>query len=121
MALLFIGTYIMSQLPRLTILVLKKGNASLVFDRPSYVNNVDKKGNETIFTLQANTVEYRDVGVPCDSPELHTLAFKEGMIYYEYLGRSNGLFNGTRFVNDEKDSITGSRFVCIRDKYVCPN
>ncbi len=64
MALLFIGTYIMSQPPRLTILVLKKGN-------------------ETIFTLQANTVEYRDVGVPCDSPELHTLVFKEGMIYYE--------------------------------------
>lgn len=83
MALLFIGTYIMSQPPRLTMLVLKNGNASLVFDRPSYVNNVDKKGNETIFTLQANTVEYRDVGVPCDSPELHTLVFKEGMIYYE--------------------------------------
>ena len=73
MALLFIGTYIMSQPPRLTILVLKKGNASLVFDRSSYVNNVDKKGNETIFTLQANTVEYRDVGVPCNSPELHTV------------------------------------------------
>ena len=82
-ALVFVGVYIMSQPPRLTIIVLKNGKASLVFDKPYYINQVTKNKNGIMLTLQANTVEYRDVGVPCNSPELHTLEFKNGMIYYK--------------------------------------
>ena len=37
-ALVFVGVYIMSQPPRLTIIVLKNGKASLVFDKPYYIN-----------------------------------------------------------------------------------
>lgn len=82
-ALCFTGITIMSQPPFLTVVIVKNGKATLVFNQPSYIIKNAYTHNELSLSLQANTVEYRDVGVPCNSPELHTLEFKDGMIYYK--------------------------------------
>lgn len=83
-ALVFMGIYIMSQPPYLTVFVLKKGHGGFVFNKPFYVNDIKSDGYETVFTLQSNTLEYLDINSgPINSPDLHTLTFKDGMMYYK--------------------------------------
>lgn len=82
-ALVFTGLIIGSQPPFLTIIVLKNGNATLVYNKISCINDIITTNNETIFELQLNTVEYEENDKPYNDPELATLTFKNGMIYYE--------------------------------------
>ena len=84
-ALLFVGVYIMSQPPYLSMVVLKDGKATLVFNKPSYINKIEKNGDTIDFKLQSNTLEYLDINSsePINPPELHTLTLKDGMIYYK--------------------------------------
>lgn len=84
-ALLFVGVYIMSQPPYLTVVILKNGNVALVFNKPSYINKIERNGGEINFTLQSNTLEYLDMNSsePINPPDLHTLTLKNGMIYYK--------------------------------------
>lgn len=84
-AILLRDVYIMSQPPLLTLIVIRDGKANLVFNRPSYINKVSRKGKETIFTLQANSIEIIEENgktIQLNEPELHTLTFKDGMVYY---------------------------------------
>ena len=82
-ALIFTGIHIMSQPPYLTVIVLKDGKATLVFNKPSYINKIEKNGDAIDFKLQSNTLEYLDSNTPINSPDLHTLTLKDGMIYYK--------------------------------------
>ena len=82
-ALFFTGIIIMSQPPFLTAVVLKDGKATLVFNEPSYINKIEKNGDAIDFKLQSNTLEYLDSNTPINSPDLHTLTLKDGMIYYK--------------------------------------
>ena len=81
--LFFTGIIIMSQPPFLTAVVLKDGKATLVFNEPSYINKIEKNGDAIDFKLQSNTLEYLDSNTPINSPDLHTLILKGGMIYYK--------------------------------------
>lgn len=81
--LFFTGIIIMSQPPFLTAVVLKDGKATLVFNGPSYINKIEKNGDAIDFKLQSNTLEYLDSNTPINSPDLHTLTLKDGMIYYK--------------------------------------
>lgn len=83
MVLFFTGIIIMSQPPFLTAVVLKDGKATLVFNEPSYINKIEKNGDAIDFKLQSNTLEYLDSNTPINSPDLHTLILKGGMIYYK--------------------------------------
>lgn len=84
LALFFCGTIIMSQPPQLTVVCVQGDKAILVFNKPSYINEIKKSGNEINFTLQSNTLEYLDINnAPINSPDLHTLTLKDGMIYYK--------------------------------------
>lgn len=74
----------MSQPPQLTVVCVQGDKAILVFNKPSYINEIKKSGNEINFTLQSNTLEYLDINsAPINSPDLHTLTLKDGMIYYK--------------------------------------
>ena len=75
--LFFTGIIIMSQPPFLTAVVLKDGKATF------YINKIEKNGDAIDFKLQSNTLEYLDSNTPINSPDLHTLTLKDGMIYYK--------------------------------------
>ncbi len=81
---IFTGITITSQPPFFTVVALKNGEAKLVYNRRSYINDITRSGNSTIFHLQENTLEYSvSDKIPDNSPILHTLTFKDGMIYYQ--------------------------------------
>lgn len=81
---IFTGITITSQPPFFTVLALKDGEAKLVYNRRSYINDITQSENSTIFHLQENTLEYTvSDTIPDNSPILYTLTFKDGMIYYQ--------------------------------------
>lgn len=79
--LLFTGITIMSQPPYITIIILKKGKATLVLNKPFFIEKVQHSNNETVFSLCANTIEYYDNGTPMNSASIRTLYVKDKMIY----------------------------------------
>lgn len=83
LALFFCGTIISSLPPQLTIVCVQENKATLVFNKLSYMNKIEKNGDEINFTLQSNTLEYLDSDTPINSPDLHTLTLRDGMIYYK--------------------------------------
>ena len=85
LALFFCGTIMSSQSPQLTIVCVQENKGTLVFNKPSYVNKIEKDGDEINFILQSNTLEYLDMNSsePINPPDLHTLTLKDGMIYYK--------------------------------------
>lgn len=82
-AVVLTGITIMSQPPLITIIILKNEESKLVYNRPAEITAIKVQNGETIFDLQLNTVEYDGNGNPYNAPELATLTFKNGMIYYE--------------------------------------
>lgn len=82
-SLLFTGITIMSQPPFITIVVVKGGKATLVFNKPSYIEKASQTNNETFLTLCANTVEWRKDGMPFNDAIINTLTIKNGMIYFK--------------------------------------
>lgn len=62
---------------------MQENKAILVFNKLSYMNKIEKNGDEINFTLQSNTLEYLDSDTPINSPDLHTLTLRDGMIYYK--------------------------------------
>ena len=83
LALFFCGTIISSLPPQLTIVCVQENKATLVFNKLSYMNKIERNGDEINFTLQSNTLEYLDSDTPINSPDLHTLTLRDGMIYYK--------------------------------------
>lgn len=81
--LMFTGITIMSQPPYITMIVLKNGKATLVFNKPFYIEGVQHSNSETIFTLCANTVEYYENGTPMNSADMHALSIKDKMVYFK--------------------------------------
>lgn len=81
-ALVFTGITIMSQPPLVTIILINKGKATVVYNKPSYLNSITENTTKTILNLQLNTVEYDLNDKPYNKAELATLTFKDGMIYY---------------------------------------
>lgn len=79
--LLFTGITIMSSPPYITIIILKKGKAALVLNKPFFIEKVQQSNGETVFTLCANTVEYYENGTPMNSASIRTLYIKDKMIY----------------------------------------
>ena len=83
-AAIFKGIDIMSQPPYLTIVVMKGGKASLVFNKPMIVNSIKTNSDGTkTFDLQENTVEWIDENTPANSPITHTMTIKDGNIYFK--------------------------------------
>lgn len=80
--LVFTGVTIMSQPPFITIVLIHNGKATLVYNKPSYINEIKKNGNNIIFDLQLNTVEYDDNHKPYNNAEYATMTFRNGMIFY---------------------------------------
>lgn len=83
-AAIFKGIDIMSQPPYLTIVVMKGGKASLVFNKPMIINSIKTNSDGTkTFDLQENTVEWIDENTPANSPITHTMTIKDGNIYFK--------------------------------------
>lgn len=82
-ALIFYGTIISSQPPLITIIILKDGKATLVFNKPSFIEKVQQSNSETTLALCANTVEWRKDGTPFNDAIINTLTIKDGMIYFK--------------------------------------
>ena len=83
-AAIFKGVDIMSQPPYLTIVVMKDGKASLVFNKPMIINSIKTNSDGTkTFDLQENTVEWIDENTPANSPITHTMTIKDGNIYFK--------------------------------------
>lgn len=82
-ALLFTGITIMSQPPYITMILLKDKKATLVLNKPSYIEKLQQSDGKTILTLCANTVEWREDGTPFNDAIINTLTIKDGMIYFK--------------------------------------
>lgn len=81
--LLFEGLAIMSQPPFLTGVVLRNGEATLVYNKTGYIEKVIQSSSETVFTIFENTVEYDANNNPFYPPIIKTLTIRNGMMYYE--------------------------------------
>lgn len=81
--LLFTGITIMSQPPYVTIIILKNGEATLVLNKPFFIEKVQHSNNEDIFSLCAKTIEYYDDGTPMNSASIQKLYVKNKMIYFQ--------------------------------------
>ena len=79
--LLFTGITIMSQPPYITVIILKKGKATLVLNKPFFIEKVQHSNNEDVFSLCANTVEYYDNGTPMNNASIQKLYVKNKMIF----------------------------------------
>lgn len=81
-ALLFVGTTIASQPPYLTVIVVKDEKATLAFNKPYFLENIQKNSNSTILSLQANTVEWIEEK-QYNQAANNTLSIENGLIYYK--------------------------------------
>jgi hypothetical protein len=81
-ALVFTGITIGSQPPFTTIVILRNGKATLVYNKEGYINDMETIGNVVKLKLQLNTVEYHDDNIPYNEAEVAELEIKNGMIYY---------------------------------------
>ena len=83
-AAIFKGIDIMSQPPYITIIVMKNGKASLVFNKPMIINDIKTNADGTkTFDLQENVVERIDENTPANSPITHTMTIANGNIYFK--------------------------------------
>jgi len=77
-ALFFVGASIMSQPEYLTIVVLRNGKATLVFNKKYVIGDMVESSNSTLFKLFDDYQEVSDNAEP-----KHKLVIKDGMIYFE--------------------------------------
>lgn len=81
--LIFVGIYIQSLPPYISMIVLKSGKATLVFNKPCYINKIKKQGNKIDFILRKNTLEYVNSSTPVNQPILKTLTMENGRMYFK--------------------------------------
>ena len=81
--LVFVGIYIQSLPPYISMVVLKSDKATLVFNKPYYINKIEKQGNKINFILQKNTLEYVNSSTPVNQPILKTLTMEDGRMYFK--------------------------------------
>ena len=81
--LLFTGIIIMSQPPYETIVLLKDGKATLVYNKPGFIEDVQVVDSDVVFTLCENTVEFYEDGTPMNDGIIAELSIKDDLIYYE--------------------------------------
>lgn len=62
---------------------IKKGKATLVFNKPSFIEKVQYLNSETTFSLYTNTVEYYENGTPMNNASIRILYVKNKMIYFK--------------------------------------
>ncbi len=79
--LLFTGTNIMSQPPYCTLIVLKEGKASLIYNQQAFINDIQKNNILTRIVLQRNTVEWLNEKTQSNKPEYDSLILKSSMVY----------------------------------------
>lgn len=81
-ALIFQSSIIMSQPPYITIVIVKGDKATLVYNKPSYIENIQKKDDSTVFKLLENTIEWvGDGSVQYNDGIYNYLTIKGGTIY----------------------------------------
>lgn len=78
-----IGVTIMSQPPYLTIIILRNGKATLVFNKRGEISDIKKTEDELEFNLWTLYAEYGSVGQELSPGVNHTMTIKDGMIYYK--------------------------------------
>ena len=81
--LIFVGIYIQSLPPYISMIVLKSGKATLVFNKRCYINEIKKQGNKIDFILRKNTLEYVNSSTPVNQPILKTLTMENGRMYFK--------------------------------------
>ena len=64
----------------LTVVVLKDGHASLVFNKRMVVNEIDDE--HKMFFMQEDFTEYVSDDGPATMPARHFLWIKDGMLYF---------------------------------------
>lgn len=69
--------------PLLSIIVLENAQAKLVFNKPAYIEQINKGESSTLIRMQLNTVEYDSNNKPYNEAKMATLTFENGMIYYK--------------------------------------
>ena len=79
----FVGIYIQSLPPYISMIVLKSGKATLVFNKRCYINEIKKQGNKIDFILRKNTLEYVNSSTPVNQPILKTLTMENGRMYFK--------------------------------------
>lgn len=79
----FTGVTIMSEPPYLTIVILRNGEATLVFNKRGEIDNIKKTNDELEFDLWTMYAEYGSYGQELSSGVKHTMTIKDGMIYYK--------------------------------------
>ena len=67
----------------ISMIVLKSGKATLVFNKPCYINEIKKQGNKIDFILRKNTLEYVNSSSPVNKPILKTLTMENGRMYFK--------------------------------------
>ena len=81
--LIFVGIYIQSLPPYISMIVLKSGKATLVFNKRCYINEIKKQSNKIDFILRENTLEYVNSSTPVNQPILKTLTMENGRMYFK--------------------------------------
>ena len=71
----------MSQPPYCTLIVLKEGKASLIYNQQAFINDIQKNNILTRIVLQRNTVEWLNENTQSNKPEYDSLILKSGMVY----------------------------------------
>ncbi len=84
-ALVFVGYPYNSQPELLTIVILNKGEATLVFNKEIMIRSIkyDKANLSFVMNLQDYPVEYLDVDTPCYTPKFFKILLGKGILKFE--------------------------------------
>lgn len=77
------GVTIMSEAPYLTIIILRNGEATLVFNKRGEISDIKKAEDELEFDLWTVYAEYGSDGQELSPGVKHTMTIKDSMIYYK--------------------------------------
>ena len=83
LAIVFTGITITSEPPMITVILLENGTASLVYNKPSFLNKVTRNADSVVFDMQLDNGEIPYEGAQPGDPKARRLTFKNGLIYFQ--------------------------------------
>lgn len=69
----------------LTIIIIEKGTAKLVFNKEMYINNITKTDNSFSMLVQANIQQWDENNKPLDAPIINKIWSENGILKFQNL------------------------------------
>lgn len=81
--LIFMEWIYASQPSMVSIVLIRNGEARLVFNKPAFIDSIIKSTGSLNITLQLNTVEYIEDNTPTNTPIIHNIIWDGGVLKYQ--------------------------------------